>query len=287
VNKKLRIASLSIISNTFLIILKVIAGVLSGSVSIISEAIHSSMDLAASIIAFFAVKESSKKADAKHPFGHGKIEHLSGLFEGVLILVASGLIILEAIKKLDNPSPIENAGVAIFVMLTAAVVNFFVSRSLYKTAKEEDSMALEADALHLKTDVYTALGVGVGLFLLRLTNLHIIDPLAALVVSVLIIKEALHLMKNAYDCIMDAKLDDEVEDKIKEIIMRHSNKFIDYHKLKTSKSGNTKNVDFHITLYYNMTVREAHDIVGLLKADMNAEIKNTRVSIHVDPSCDN
>ena len=112
------------------------------------------MDLLASIVAFFSVKASSKPADDDHPFGHGKIENISGIIEGVLILIASIIIIIEAIKKIYNPSPIDNELIAVLVMFISGFINFIVSRQLYKVGKEEDSMALKADALHLKTDIY-------------------------------------------------------------------------------------------------------------------------------------
>ena len=169
-NRKVRVALLSIISNATLIIFKIVAGIISGSVSIISEAIHSSMDLLASIIAFFSVKASSKPADDDHPFGHGKIENISGVIEGVLILVASIMIIVQAIKKIYNPRPIENEWVAILVMFISGFINFIVSTKLYKVGEEEDSMALKADALHLKTDIYTSLGVGIGILCVVLTG---------------------------------------------------------------------------------------------------------------------
>ena len=166
-DRKVRAALLSIISNTSLIVFKIIAGIISGSVSIISEAIHSSMDLLASIVAFFSVKASSKPADDDHPFGHGKIENISGIIEGVLILIASMIIIIEAIKKIYNPRPIDNELIAVLVMFISGFINFIVSRQLYKVGKEEDSMALKADALHLKTDIYTSIGVVLVYYLLK------------------------------------------------------------------------------------------------------------------------
>lgn len=282
-DRKVKVAFLSILSNTGLIILKIIAGILSGSVSIISEAIHSGMDLIASLVAFLSVKYSAKPADKRHPYGHGKIENISGFVEGILIFIAAGMIIIEAFKKIFNPVEIEQAAVAISVMIVAALVNFFVARKLYKVAKEEDSMALEADALHLKTDIYTSLGVGVGIFLIKVTGLLILDSIVAILVALLIIKEAWGLCKNAFDYIIDVRLSDEEEAKIEEIIREHSNEFIDYHKLKTRKSGNTKYIEFHITVDPHRTVQETHDIIASLKKDMNEKLKNTRVNIHVDP----
>ena len=286
-DRKGKFALLSICSNTLLIIFKVAAGILSGSVSIISEAIHSGMDLVASIVAFLSVRGSAKPADKEHPYGHGKIENISGVVEGVLIFIAAGMIILEAGKKLFEPVEIEEAFVAIAVMLAAAVVNFFVSKILYKVAKEEDSMALEADALHLKTDVYTSLGVGFGILLIKITGFIMLDSLVAILVALLIIKEAWELCKNALEHLIDVRLTDEEEKDIDEIIKKvikiYETRLIDYHKLKTRKAGNKRHIDFHITLNPELTVKEAHDIVGCLKKEINAKFTNSRVNVHIDP----
>lgn len=282
-DRRVKVALLSIISNTTLIILKVIAGILSGSVSIISEAIHSGMDLVASLIAFLSVRKSAMPADREHPYGHGKIENISGIAEGLLIFVAAGLIIKEAIEKIHAPAEIEQAGVAIAVMIVASITNLLVSRKLYKVAQEEDSMALEADALHLKTDIYTSLGVAVGLALIKITGLLILDPIVAILVALLIIKEAWELCKDAFDYLLDTKLTDAEEAEVIKVIEKYSDKFKDFHKLKTRKSGNMKHIDFHITVDHHLTVKETHEIIGSLKKAMSEEFKNTRVNIHVDP----
>jgi cation diffusion facilitator family transporter len=282
-DRRAKVAFLSIISNTLLICFKVLAGILSGSVSIISEAIHSGMDLIASFVAFFSVRHSAKPADKNHPYGHGKIENISGIVEGLLIFVAAAMIIIEAIKKIFEPVEIEQAVVAIAVMIVSALINLAVSRKLYKVSQEEDSMALEADALHLKTDVYTSFGVGIGILLIKLTGFVILDSIVAILVALLIVKEAWELSQNAFNYLLDAKLSDEEEAEIERIIKDHSDLFIDYHKLKTRKSGNMKHIDFHITVAPQLTVIETHDIIGHLKKDMNDKLKNTRVNIHIDP----
>lgn len=281
--RKVKFALLSIFSNTALILMKIIAGILSGSVSIISEAIHSSMDLIASLVAFFSVSQSSKPADKEHPYGHGKIENISGIIEGLLIFVAAAMIIVKAYHKIFETTKIEQAEIAIAVMVVSAVVNLFVSRKLYKVAKEEDSMALEADALHLKTDVYTSLGVGVGILLIKLTGYAILDSVVAMLVAILIIKEAAELCKNAVDFLLDIRLSDREEAVIIKIIEEHSDQFIEYHKLKTRKSGNVKHIDFHIVVDADLSVKTTHAIIGSLKKDMCEKVGNTRVSIHVDP----
>ena len=286
-DRKSSCALLSVGSNTILIIFKLFAGILSGSVSIISEAIHSSMDLIASCIAFFSVRTSSKPADKDHPFGHEKIENLSGVAEGLLIFIASGLIIFEAVKKLFEPTKIEQEYLAISVMLVAVVVNFFVSRKLYKVAKEEDSMALEADSLHLKTDIYTSLGVAVGILLIKLTGIQWLDSVVAILVACLIIKEAWELCYTGVKFLIDVKLTDveeqEIADIIEKVIKEHKNRSIGYHKLKTRKSGNKRHIDFHITLDPDLSVKEAHEIVGCFKKAMFERYNNTRVNVHIDP----
>lgn len=282
-DRKSKVALISILSNSVLIIIKILAGILSGSVSIISEAIHSGMDLIASLIAFFSVRNSGKPADREHPYGHGKIENISGITEGLLIFVAAGMIISEAIEKIKTPAEIEQATLAIVVMLAAAAVNLLVSRILYKVSQEEDSMALEADALHLKTDVYTSVGVALGLLLIKLTGLHILDPIVAILVALLIIKEARDLCKNALNYLIDTKLSDQEESRIIGVIERYNDRFKDFHKLKTRKSGDKKHIDFHITVDPNCTAKEVHETIGCLKKAMCEEFGNTRVNIHVDP----
>lgn len=282
-NRRAKYALLSIISNSALILMKVVAGILSGSVSIISEAIHSSMDLMASLVAYFSVKHSAKPADKGHPFGHGKIENISAIIEGVLILVAAALIISEAYQKIFEPAPIEQAAVAIVVMLVSALTNLLISRKLYQVAKEEDSMALEADALHLKTDVYTSIGVAVGILLIEVSGIYVLDSVVAILVALLIIKEAIHLLRSAFDYLLDARLPDKEEAEIELIIQEHSSYFIDYHKLKTSKSGNMKHIDFHITVDPDATVKDTHALIGDIKKDMRDHLNNVRVTIHVDP----
>ena len=282
-NKKVRVAALSIASNSTLIILKIIAGILSGSISIISEAIHSGMDLVAAIIAYLSVRMSSKPADKKHPYGHGKIENVSGVVEGLLIFVAAFLIISEAIKKLTNPAEISDTYVAVAVMLFSGAANTFVSRKLYKTAKEEDSIALEADALHLKTDVYTSLGVAVGLVLIKITGLTILDPIVAILVALLIIKEAWSLCKSAFGPLLDTKLSDDDEARIRDTMERYSDKILDYHQLRTRKSGNIKYIDFHLTVSEELTVKESHELSDAMERELEAALKNTSINIHFEP----
>lgn len=281
-NRKSKVALLSVMSNTMLIILKIVAGLLSGSVSIISEAIHSSMDLIASIIALFSVSVSSKPADKQHPYGHGKIENISGVIEGLLIFIAAFLIIKESINKILNPSEISGVSIGIVVMGIASVSNLLVSRALYKVAKQEDSIALEADALHLKTDVYTSLGVATGLLLIKLTGIAILDPIVAMLVALLIIKEAWALCSDAFGPLLDTCLPEEEERQIQDIIDNFSN-VIGCHSLRTRKSGHYKYVDLHLVVKGEISVAEAHGICDEIEKTIEDQLINTSINIHVEP----
>lgn len=283
-NRKTKIAIVSVVSNTGLIVIKVIAGVMSGSVSIISEAIHSGMDLVAAVIAFFSVRVSSKPADKEHPYGHGKIENVSGVIEAILIFIAAALIIREAVLKIVWPTELRETYIGIIVMGVSALVNAIVSSKLYKVAKEEDSMALEADALHLKTDVYTATGVGVGLLLLTITKIEILDPVVAILVALLIIKESWDLVRKAFIPLLDVRLSDDEEAIISDVMNDYSREFIDYHQLRTRKSGNVRYVDFHMNVNANLTVKESHDLTEKIEQAIQKKLGNTNINIHIEPA---
>lgn len=279
-NKKTRIAWLSVISNTILIILKLIVGIISGSVSIISEAIHSAMDLLAAVIAFFSVRISDMPADDEHPYGHGKIENVSGVIEAILIFIAAGWIIFEAIKKITLHGEIESIGLASLVMFISAGVNTFVSHKLYKVAREADSIALEADALHLKTDVYTSLGVGAGILLILITGWNFLDPVIALLVALLIIKESYNLLKRAFSPLMDASLNKKELDIINKVLSENN---VKYHELKSRKAGNYKFVDLHIEMPPQTHLSEVHRRCDAIEDALKATIKHLEIHIHVEP----
>lgn len=281
-NRKTRIARLSVISNTFLIIMKVVVGVLSGSVSIISEAIHSVMDLIAAVIAYFSVRISDNPPDDDHPYGHGKFENVSGVVEAFLILIAAIWIIYEAIHKILNPSEVNSLGVGIgiLVMFISALVNFLVSRKLYKVAKETESIALEADALHLKTDVYTSFGVGVGLLLLWITDIAILDPIVAILVALFILKESFNLLSRAYSPLLDRALPKDEITKI-ELLLQEMN--IQFHELKTRKAGSQKFLDLHVELPTKMELGEVHRICDEIEKKLNDNMPQLRINIHVEP----
>lgn len=279
-------AFLSIFSNTALIIFKIVAGLLMGSVSVISEAIHSSIDLLASVIAFFSIKKASKAEDDEHPFGHGKYENVSGFVEAILILIAAILIIFEAVKKLFSNEPVQNIGAGILVMFVASLVNFIISMILLKISKKTDSIALEADAMHLLTDVFTSLGVLFGLVLLKVTGIKIIDPLTALFVALLILKTAITLIKKSLLDLVDSRLPLEELTQIQDIISSHK-EISAYHNLRTRKSGSTKEIDVQVHVNKDTTLVQAHTLCDEIEAEIKAKLPGeTYVIIHAEPDCE-
>lgn len=281
-NQKVKVARLSIASNTLLIIMKLIVGILSGSVSIISEAIHSSMDLVAAFIAFFAVRVSDNPPDSKHQYGHGKFENVSGVIEAILIFVAAAWIIFEAVKKLlGKPFELEIIWIGAIVMFISAVINSLVSRRLYKTARETKSIALEADALHLKTDVYTSLGVTVGLVFILITGIKWLDPVIALLVACLIIYESFVLLKKAFFPLLDSSWSD---DDITILRNKLDEMKVNYHDLRTRTAGNYRFIDLHVVIPENESVANAHKYCDMIEEELSKSFENLSVTTHVEPS---
>jgi len=288
--RKENVAILSVFSNSVLVAFKTIVGILIGSVSIISEAIHSGMDLLAAVIAMFSVKESSIPADDVHPFGHGKVESISGLVEALLIFVAAFWIIFEAIKKISSSQAMESPGWGVAVMLASAVINFIVSRRLFKVGKEAESIALQADAWHLRTDVYTSTGVMLSLAIIWIVhiifpepNIHWLDPAAAICVAVFILKAAYDLTSQALRDLMDVKLPAEEEAMIRDVIVSNKPAVHGFHQLRTRRAGHFRFIEFHIKVDPQMTVLSSHNITRTIKQNIREKFSHSIITIHIEP----
>lgn len=300
--KKRAVAWLSVGSNSLLIVGKVIVGLLIGSVSVISEAIHSGVDLLAALIAVYAVRKSSQPADTDHAFGHGKYENLSGTIEAVLIFGAAAWILYEAVKKLLHPSDIDMPGFGMIVMFVSAVVNWIVSGVLFRVGKQTDSVALQADAWHLRTDVWTSIGVMVGLGLIWIGDgiigrlnlspdlkeywqglLYKIDPIAAIVVALLIIKAAWELTVQAARDLMDVALPAEEEAWILQTLREFAPAVHGYHRMRTRKAGADRFVEFHIFVDAGMTVQASHNLAHRVSDRIKQHFGQISVLVHVEP----
>ncbi len=289
--KAAAVAMLSVASNTVLVVLKLIVGILMGSVSVISEAIHSGIDLLAAVIALFAVRQSNKPADEDHPYGHGKFENISGTIEAFLIFVAAGWIIFEASHKFKTPQAVEQPGWGVALMLISSIVNLLVSELLFRVGKKAQSIALEADAWHLRTDVYTSLGVMAGLLAIWIAgkffpekNLNWIDPAAALFVALLIIKAAYDLTLQAARDLFDVSLPAKELDWIK-ALLRSNPEVKGFHHLKTRKAGRTRFIEFHLVIDQQATLVESHQLTHVISAKIKMHFQGSDVIIHMEP-CD-
>jgi cation diffusion facilitator family transporter len=289
---KVRAASISVGSNAFLVVAKLVIGILIGSVSVISEAIHSAVDLLAAVIAWFAVRVSGQPADKEHPYGHGKYENLSGAVEAALIFVAALWIVWEAVAKLRHGGgEISSPGWGAGVMAVSATVNLFVSRNLMKVGKKTDSLALIADAMHLRTDVWTSVGVlgglaiiWVGKWIVPGVNLAWVDPVAAIAVALLITHAAWELTRHATGGLLDEALPEEDIAYIHETA-RTSFPIRSLHDLRTRKSGPERFIDAHVAVPYELNVLEGHDKGKEFKGILRAHWPMSQINIHVDP-CD-
>jgi cation diffusion facilitator family transporter len=228
------------------------------------------------------VRVSDNPPDSRHPYGHGKIENISGVIEALLIFVAAVWIIVEAVRKLMGEAiELDSIGIGSGIMLISAIVNIIVSRRLYKVARETKSVALEADALHLKTDVYTSLGVALGLGLILITGINWFDPVVAILVAIFIIRESYILLKRAFTPLLDEAWDDnEVEDLEKTL----NDLNVNYHELRTRIAGNYRFIDLHMDLPKDLSVESAHNYCDMIEEKLTSKFQNLNVTIHVEPS---
>jgi len=275
-------ALLSIFSNIALIIFKITAGLMMNSISVISEAVHSSIDLLASLIAFFSIKKAIKPEDEDHPFGHGKYENISGFLEAILIFFAAALIIYEASLKLLSGSSVHEVTPGLIVMLVSSIINLIISTNLFRIAKRTNSIALEADAMHLLTDVFTSFGVFVGLLFIKFTGIQILDPIFALLVAALIIKASFDLTKKSMKDLVDSSLPETEIKIILDIIHTHP-EVKSYHKLRTRKSGERREVDIHLQIDNNTTIEDAHRISNVIEEEIKSKLAFVYIVVHVEP----
>lgn len=280
-------AGLSICSNALIILLKLVAGFVSGSISIISEAIHSLSDMLASVITFFSVVRSSEPADKSHPFGHGRYEDMSGFIEGLLIIFAGVYILFEAGKKLIfGLNPEFDSTLGIYVMLFAVVANFTVSSFLLKVAKKTDSISLYADAEHLRTDIYSSFGVMLGLIVIKVTGMKIFDPIIALLVALFIFKAGISITRTAANNLLDGSLPEDDVKLIAKTVRKYKDEgVIKFKNIKSRKVAKYKNIEMTLIFPPEMTILECHNICDKIEADLEENLGNTVVFLHAEPDC--
>lgn len=281
---KQRAAALSVISNSALILLKVVAGSITGSVAILTEAVHSSIDLIASMVAFYSVRKAGEPADESHRYGHEKIENLAAAIEGILILVGSAAIVFEAVRRLLGSGHVQRLGLGIGVVAVSMVVNVFVSAAIAKQGKATDSPALEGDAAHLRTDAFTSAGVLAGLVLVQITGAQWIDPAVALMVAGAIVIAGVKLIGRSSRVLVDQALPDEEVGLIRESIEHFAPRgVVGYHELRTRRAGSRRYVDLHVQFRAGTSLEDAHRTAHELQDVIGAQLRGADVLIHLEP----
>lgn len=279
-------AGLSIASNSVLIVLKLVAGAITGSIAIITEAIHSAIDLLASVVAFVSVRKADEPADREHPYGHEKLENLAAAIEGMLILVGAGIIIFEATRRLAMGSEIEKLGIGIAVIGFSTIANFAVSTFLYRRARALQSPALEGDAAHLRTDAMTSLGVLTGLALAEITGDPAFDAIAALAVAVAIVVAGLRILSRSSRVLVDESPPPAELDQIEAAIAACRTRIPEiagYHKLRARRAGARRYIDLHLQFRAGTSLEYAHEVAHTVRQGIEADIPNSEVLIHTEP----
>jgi cation diffusion facilitator family transporter len=281
---KTRAAGLSILSNGLLILLKVVAGIATGSIAILTEAVHSGIDMVASLVAFFSVRKADEPADEDHPYGHEKVENLAAAIEGMLILVGAGIIVYESVHRLVVGAHVERLGIGIGVLAFSAVANLGVSGYLYRRAEATDSPALAGDAAHLRTDAFTSMAVVVGLALVQITGNDALDPAVALVVAVAIVFSGVRILNRSSRVLVDEALPPEELEAVRQAIEQHAPAEVSgFHKLRARRGGSRRYVDLHLQFRDGTSLQRAHQISHELQGEIRGRLRGADVLIHLEP----
>lgn len=276
-----RAARLSVISNTGLVIVKIAAGLVTGSISVLAEGIQSTVDILASMMIYASLRAAERPPDKSHPYGHGKFENLASAVQMLLILGSTAFILYQAYRRLLNPRmPDVEWGMA--AMALAIVVDLTVSSHLQRVARQTESLALEAEAQHLRSDIYASAGVLLGLVAVRLTGWAPLDPIIAGLLTVVVIVTAIRLMGASLRPLLDQSLPAAEVAKIRRTLDADA-RILGYHKLRTRRAGTQRHVDVHIMLEDSLTLSEAHAIGEEMERALQKTLPNLDAVVHVEP----
>jgi cation diffusion facilitator family transporter len=279
-------AAVSIASNSILIALKLAAAAITGSVAILRVALHSSVDLIASVIALVSFRRADEPADVDHPYGHEKLESLSASIEGMLILVGAGLIVYEAVHRLVSGAEVESLGVGIAIIGFSAVANAGVALFLSRQARRHSSPALAGDAAHLGTDALTSVGVLLGLILVQITGADAIDAAVAMAVAAVIVFAGVRILRRSASALVDEAPPPAEMDRIEAAIAgarAQAPEVVGYHKLRARTSGRRRYIDLHVQFRGGTTLERAHALAHTLRDAIESELGDAEVLIHVEP----
>ena len=278
-------ARLSMLAAGFLIALKTTTGFITGSISVWASLLDSTMDIFASAINYFAVRASSRPADDDHSYGHGKAESLAGLFQSLVIAVSGLFLVYESIRRIINPNPTASEWVGVLTMIVAVLVSIGLVVKLKRVARDTESPALHADAMHYITDIYSNASALLALVIVAVTPYQIADPIISLAIAFYIIWSAVNVGRESIDVLMDRRLPAEVDEQVAEVVSRYRDQgVLGFHDLRTRRSGSQKFIDMHLEVERDMRLQEAHDVTVRVLRAIEAEIPRARVQIHTDPA---
>ncbi|MHA2788812.1 cation diffusion facilitator family transporter [Corynebacterium sp. S7] len=280
-----RFMLLSIAAAIVTIVLKFAAAVLTGSVGFLSDALESGVNLIAAVVAFIAIRIAAKPADDNHNFGHGKSEYVSALVEGAMIFVAAGMIIYTAVERLFNPQPLEQVGIGLVLSIAAALVNLLVGQALIRGGKKYRSAALNADGHHLMTDVWTTVGVVVGIAAVALTGWTWLDPVIALLVGINIMWTGYTLLKSSLSNLISEALPAEDVKVLNEVLDKFgAEKGVTFQPARTVASGRQRLIYVIMNVPGEWTVEHAHDLADELEAAILEALPKSETLIHTEPA---
>jgi cation diffusion facilitator family transporter len=279
-----RMAALSIATSIATLALKFGAYALTGSVGLLSDALEALVNLAAGLVAFTVLSIAEQPADDRHSYGHDKAEYFSSGVEGALILVAAVSIIYAAWNRFQNPVALENLGPGIAVGIAAAAMNYAAARVMLAVGRKHDSIAIEADAKHLLTDVWTSGGVLSALLVIMvLPDAAILDPIIAVAIGLHIIYTGFVLLRRSIDGLMDTSLSPEEIRRIEDLLREQLPAPASFHALRTRKSGPRRFIEFHLLVPGHMSVDASHDLCDRIEQSLHARLNHASVTIHVEP----
>jgi cation diffusion facilitator family transporter len=276
-------AALSIGAAVLTIALKFGAYTLTGSVGLLSDAFESIVNLVAAIAAFWALSYAAKPPDAEHTFGHSKAEYFSSALEGILILVAAGSIAVAAGERLLHPQPIQQIGLGLGLSLVATAINGGVAWILLRASRRLRSITLRADSHHLLTDVWTSVGVVLGIGLVSVTHWLILDPIVAILVALNIVWTGFGLLRETGAGLLDTSMSSEAKQSIAQVMSEYETQGIQFHALRTRVAGTRSFVSFHVLVPGAWTVQQGHDICEAIERSIVSAIPGSDVTTHLEP----
>ncbi len=279
----LRYAALSVAAALATIGLKAGAYFLTGSIGLLSDALESLVNLIAAVVALFALTVAARPADEEHTYGHTKAEYFSSGFEGTLILVAAASIAVAGVRRLFAPQPLVEPGTGLALNGVAALVNLLVAQVLLRAGREHESITLEADGHHLMSDVWTSLGVILGVAAAAFTGWHRLDAVVAIAVAALVLRTGFNLLRRSMLGLLDTSLPEDTLRTITGILDSHAAEGVRYHALRTRQAGARRFIACHILVPGNWTVQRGHDLLEAIEEQVRSAVPNSSVDTHLEP----